>query len=206
MNNKLVLIRHGQSEWNLKNLFTGLQNPPLTTQGIKEARQAGKIIKNLNIIFNKAFTSTLKRAQQTTDYLLEEAQKNPINIIKTSALNERDYGDLTGMNKEEAMKKWGEKQIKIWRRSYNIAPPNGESLRDTAARVWLYYIHNIQPEILRGKNILITAHGNSLRALIMLLEGLTPESIIQKEIQTGIPMLYELNTDSSLKTKKILTL
>src|SRR3954469_13918155 len=157
----LVLVRHGQSEWNLKNLFTGWKDVDLTEAGIAEARAAGRKLKAQGLAFDIAYTSSLKRAQRTLDLMLEEmGQKVP--IIRDQALNERDYGDLVGLNKDDARAKWGEAQVQTWRRSYAVAPPNGESLRDTGARVWPYYIYRIQPHVLRGDGVLIAAHGNSL--------------------------------------------
>lgn len=197
---KLVLIRHGQSEWNAQNLFTGWRNSDLSIQGKEEAKKAGLALKAAGLIFDRAFTSSLLRAQNTCKIILETMKQKPP-LLTTDALNERDYGLLSGMNKDEAAKKWGKEQIHTWRRSYDIAPPQGESLRDTCARVWLYYIPNIQPHLLRGESILITAHGNSLRALIMLLEGLSPQEIVQREVATGRPVVYEFNADSTLQKK-----
>lgn len=197
---KLVLVRHGQSEWNLKNLFTGWKNPNLTPKGIEEAKIAGNLLLKKNIKINLAFTSALIRAKNTCDYMLETMQQNPP-IIENKALNERDYGDLAGLNKDEARVKWGAEQIQIWRRSYEIAPPGGESLKDTAARVLPYYIYNILPNLLEQKNILIVAHGNSLRALIMAIEGISGEEIIKKELQTGKPIIYDIAKNSKIINK-----
>lgn len=202
MVSKLVLVRHGQSEWNLKNLFTGWRDPGLTTLGIEEAKQAGKLLKEQNITFSIAFVSALKRAQMSCNYILQTMQEESVKIIANKALNERDYGDLSGLNKDEARQKWGEEQIHIWRRSYDIAPPAGESLRDTCARVLPYYIHVILPYLLRKQNVLITAHGNSLRALIMALEGLSGKEIVKRELETGKPIIYEIATDSTIVNKK----
>lgn len=203
MTNKLILIRHGQSEWNLKNLFTGWRDPELTELGIGEANKAAESLTKENIIADHIFTSTLKRAQKTAQLIVDHQKIQPKTTV-SEALNERDYGDLSGLNKDEAKEKWGEEQIKIWRRSYDIAPPNGESLRDTAARVLPYYIHHIQPQVLRGQTVIVAAHGNSLRALIMALEGLTAEEITQVEIGTAIPIVYELDNDSTILQKTIL--
>src|SRR6185312_13154790 len=186
----LVLVRHGQSEWNLKNLFTGWRDVDLTEQGIKEAQEAGRKLKAQGIKFDVAFTSALKRAQHTLDLMLGELGQTKIPVIKDQALNERDYGDLVGLNKDDARKKWGEEQVHIWRRSYDIAPPGGESLRDTAARVLPYYIQEILPRVLRGERVLVSAHGNSLRALVMVLEKLSREQILKREIGTGVPIIY----------------
>ncbi len=197
----LVLVRHGQSDWNLKNLFTGWRDVDLTDKGVAEAREAGRKLKGQGIKFDVAFTSALKRAQRTLDLMLEELGQSKISVIKDQALNERDYGDLVGLNKDEARKKWGEEQVHIWRRSYDIAPPGGESLRDTAARVLPYYIQEILPRVLRGEKVLVAAHGNSLRALAMVLDRHTTESITKLNLDTGVPMIYRLNADSTVKSK-----
>lgn len=197
----LVLVRHGQSDWNLKNLFTGWRDVDLTEQGIKEAREAGRKLKSQGLKFDVAFTSALKRAQNTLALMLEEMGQTKLAVIKDAALNERDYGDLSGLNKDDARAKWGEEQVHIWRRSYDIAPPGGESLRDTAARVLPYYIREILPRVLRGERVLVAAHGNSLRALVMVLDRHTTESITQLNIETGVPMIYRLNADSTVKSK-----
>jgi 2,3-bisphosphoglycerate-dependent phosphoglycerate mutase len=198
----LVLVRHGQSEWNLKNLFTGWRDVDLTEVGIKEARAAGKKLKAQGLHFDIGFTSALIRAQRSLDLVLEEMGQSNIPVIKNQALNERDYGDLSGLNKDDARAKWGEEQVHIWRRSYDIAPPGGESLKDTAARVLPYYIQDILPCVLGGKNVLVSAHGNSLRALVMVLEKLTPDQIIKREIGTGVPLIYRLNADSTVAEKQ----
>jgi len=198
----LVLVRHGQSEWNLKNLFTGWRDVDLTEVGIKEARAAGKKLKAQGLHFDIGFTSALIRAQRSLDLVLEEMGQSSIPVIKNQALNERDYGDLSGLNKDDARAKWGEEQVHIWRRSYDIAPPGGESLKDTAARVLPYYIQDILPRVLGGKNVLVSAHGNSLRALVMVLEKLTPDQIIKREIGTGVPLVYRLNADSTVAEKQ----
>jgi 2,3-bisphosphoglycerate-dependent phosphoglycerate mutase len=197
----LVLVRHGQSDWNLKNLFTGWRDVDLTEQGIKEAREAGHKLKAQGIKFDVAFTSALKRAQRTLDLMLEELGQTNIPVFKDQALNERDYGDLSGLNKDDARKKWGEEQVHIWRRSYDVAPPGGESLKDTLARTLPYYVTEIQPRVLRGERVLVAAHGNSLRALVMVLERLNRESILKREIGTGVPIIYGLNADSTVASK-----
>src|SRR5205085_3885332 len=189
----LVLVRHGQSEWNLKNLFTGWRDVDLSEQGVAEARTAGRKLKAQGLRFDVAFTSALVRAQRTLDIMLEELGQHGIPILKDQALNERDYGDLVGLNKDDARKRWGEDQVHIWRRSYDVAPPGGESLRDTAARVLPYYIQEILPAVLTGKHVLVSAHGNSLRALVMVLERLSPADIVKREIATGVPLVYRLN-------------
>ncbi|MGC2713990.1 MAG: 2,3-bisphosphoglycerate-dependent phosphoglycerate mutase [Pseudolabrys sp.] len=197
----LVLVRHGQSDWNLKNLFTGWRDVDLTEKGVAEAREAGRKLKAQGIKFDVAFTSVLKRAQRTLDLMLTELGQTTVQVFKDQALNERDYGDLVGLNKDDARKKWGEEQVHIWRRSYDVAPPGGESLRDTAARVLPYYIREILPRVLRGDRVLVSAHGNSLRALVMVLDKHTPETITKLNLETGIPMLYRLNADSTVASK-----
>ncbi|BCJ92393.1 2,3-bisphosphoglycerate-dependent phosphoglycerate mutase [Terrihabitans soli] len=196
MERTLVLVRHGQSEWNLKNLFTGWKDPGLTDVGVKEAHEAGRKLKAEGITFDRAFTSNLSRAQKTLDIILGELGQTDLKVVRDEALNERDYGDLSGLNKDEARVKWGEEQVHIWRRSYDIAPPGGESLRDTLARTLPYYVREILPEVMSGKRVIVTAHGNSLRALIMVLEGHTQDSIIAREVETGVPMIYTLGPDS----------
>lgn len=188
---KLVIVRHGQSQWNLENRFTGWIDIDLSPKGIEEAHNAGKKLKGWK--FDIAFTSALKRAQNTLDIILEEIGQQGIPVEKDQALNERMYGDLQGLNKDETRKQYGEEQVKIWRRSYDIQPPNGESLKDTAARVLPYWDAKIVPQLRAGKNVLISAHGNSLRALIMHLEKLSKEEILETEIPTGCPKQYELD-------------
>src|SRR5215218_4886021 len=197
----LVLVRHGQSAWNLQNLFTGWRDVDLTEKGIDEARNAGRKLKALGVTFDIAYTSDLKRAQNTLKLILEEMGQSNLQVIKNVALNERDYGDLSGLNKDDARKKWGEEQVHTWRRSYDVAPPGGESLKDTLARTLPYYVTEILPRVLRGERVLVAAHGNSLRALIMVLEKLSPEGILKREIATGAPILYRLNADSSVADK-----
>jgi 2,3-bisphosphoglycerate-dependent phosphoglycerate mutase len=205
MDRLLVLVRHGQSEWNLKNLFTGWRDVDLTPQGVEEARHAGERLRDAGLTFHVAFTSALKRAQRTLDIMLAEMNQIGLPIIRDQALNERDYGDLVGLNKDDARAKWGEEQVQKWRRSYDIAPPKGESLRDTGARVWPYYIFRILPHVLRGDGVLIAAHGNSLRALIMALDGLTPDEVVRLELATGVPVVYRFNADATVEEKKTLT-
>jgi 2,3-bisphosphoglycerate-dependent phosphoglycerate mutase len=197
----LVLVRHGQSEWNLKNLFTGWCDVDLTEVGVAEARTAGQRLKGQKIKFDVAFTSSLKRAQRTLDLVLEEMGQGGIPIIRDQALNERDYGELVGLNKDDARKKWGEEQVHKWRRSYDIAPPGGESLKDTVARTLPYFVQEILPRVLRGERTLVSAHGNSLRALVMVLERLSPEAIVKRELATGVPILYRLQADSTVAEK-----
>jgi len=201
MNDRLlVLVRHGQSEWNLKNLFTGWKDVDLTEQGVAEARAAGRKLKAQGLKFDVAYTSALKRANRTLDLILEEMGQT-VPIVRDQALNERDYGDLVGMNKDDARAKWGEEQVLIWRRSYDVPPPGGESLKDTVARALPYFVQDILPCVLRGERTLISAHGNSLRALIMVLERLTPEKILKRELATGVPIIYRLNADSTVASQ-----
>lgn len=197
----LVLVRHGQSEWNLKNLFTGWRDVDLTEQGVNEAREAGRKLKAQGLAFDIAFTSALKRAQRTLNLALEEMGQTGLPIISDAALNERDYGDLSGLNKDDARAKWGEEQVHIWRRSYDVPPPGGESLKDTVARTLPYYVQEILPQVLRGQRTLVAAHGNSLRALVMVLERLSPEGILKREIGTGVPIIYRLNADATVASK-----
>jgi 2,3-bisphosphoglycerate-dependent phosphoglycerate mutase len=197
----LVLVRHGQSDWNLKNLFTGWRDVDLTEKGIAEAREAGRKLKAQGIKFDVAFTSVLKRAQRTLDLMLTELVQTSIPVFKNQALNERDYGELVGLNKDDARKKWGEEQVHIWRRSYDVAPPGGESLKDTLARALPYYITEILPRVMRGEHVLVAAHGNSLRALVMVLDKHTPDSITKLNLETGVPMIYRLNADSTVASK-----
>ena len=187
----LVLVRHGQSEWNEKNLFTGWKDPKLTPRGVDEAIKAGKELKEAGYSFDKMFTSDLFRAQDTGRIILEQMDIPSIEVIKDVSLNERNYGDLAGLNKDEARKKWGEDQVHIWRRSFDVPPPGGESLKDTAERVLPYFKENIIPELIEGLNILVAAHGNSLRALVMELEEISSEEIVELEISTGVPLVYK---------------
>lgn len=198
----LVLVRHGQSEWNLKNLFTGWKDPDLTELGVKEAVAAGRKLKDEGLTFDVAFTSVLLRAQRTLDLALNEMGQTGIPITRDLALNERDYGDLSGLNKDDARAKWGEEQVLVWRRSYDVPPPGGESLKDTLARTLPYYVQEILPGVLRGQRTLVAAHGNSLRALIMVLEKLTPDQILKRELGTGAPVVYRLNADATVASVK----
>lgn len=205
MKNVLVLVRHGESEWNKLNLFTGWKDPDLTETGVAEARKGGKLLAAEAVRFDIAFTSGLKRAQRTLALILEETKQTGLHTIKDNALNERDYGELSGLNKDDARKRWGEEQVHIWRRSFDIPPPGGESLKDTAARVLPYYDARIWPEIAAGRNVIVAAHGNSLRALIMRLDGLTPEQVIELNLATGVPMIYRFNPDGAVAQKRELT-
>ena len=193
--NFLVLVRHGQSEWNAKNLFTGWKNPGLTSDGKKEAIKAGSLIKQRNIQFSMMFTSALKRAQITGQIILDGIEQADIEVVKDEALNERDYGDLSGLNKDDARKEWGEEQVHIWRRSFDVPPPGGESLKDTAERVLPFFNISILPKIIEGKNILVAAHGNSLRSLVMQLDNLSKEEVISLEIPTGAPIIYSFEAN-----------
>ncbi len=204
MDRLLVLVRHGQSEWNLKNLFTGWKDPGLTEKGVLEAKAAGAQLRKLGLSFDVAFTSALSRAQHTLTLMLEEIGQPQLETFKDAALNERDYGDLCGLNKDDARKRWGEKQVHIWRRSYDIAPPGGESLKDTAARVLPYYLEYILPRVMSGRRVLVSAHGNSLRALVMVLDHLDTKSILSLEIATGEPLLYRLGEDTLVREKQVL--
>jgi 2,3-bisphosphoglycerate-dependent phosphoglycerate mutase len=206
MNMLLVLVRHGQSDWNLKNLFTGWKDPGLTEQGIAEAKAAGEKLKQGGYRFDVAFTSDLKRAQDTLDIMLDKLGQTDLLVIKNKALNERDYGELTGLNKDDARQRWGEEQVHIWRRSFDIAPPGGESLKDTATRVLPYFEKEILPRVLKGERALVSAHGNSLRALIMALENLSGEEIVRRELETGVPIIYKLKADGSVQSKVTLEL
>tara|TARA_Y100001958_G_C21213661_1_gene539144 strand:+ start:259 stop:882 length:624 start_codon:yes stop_codon:yes gene_type:complete len=200
----LVLIRHGQSEWNEKNLFTGWRDPDLTAQGVDEAKAAGQALKQQGLVFDLAFTSDLQRAQKTLTLLLAEQGQSDLPTTKNQALNERDYGDLAGLNKDDAREKWGAKQVHIWRRSYDTPPPGGESLKDTGARVLPYYENAILPLIETGKNILIAAHGNSLRSLVMRLEGLSSDEILDVNIDTGVPYIYRMDEAGAVLDKTVL--
>ena len=197
----LILIRHGQSEWNALNQFTGWKDPGLTAKGIEEAHNAGRIINNLKINFDLVFTSALIRAQNTAEIILKEINQ-PLSTIKNQALNERNYGDLAGLNKDDARKRWGDEQVHIWRRSYEIPPPGGESLKDTGERVLPFFTKEILPHVCEGKNVLVAAHGNSLRSLIKFLDNISDEDIVKLEIPTGAPIHYVINEDGSVKSKQ----
>lgn len=198
MERRLVLVRHGQSEWNLQNLFTGWRDVGLTDTGIAEARAAGERLAGQGHAFDVAFTSTLVRAQHTLDIMLAELESAKLPVIRDAALNERDYGDLVGLNKDDARTRWGDEQVHQWRRSYDVAPPGGESLRDTVARTLPYYVQEILPRVLRGERVLVSAHGNSLRSIVMVLDRLGPEGIVKRELATGVPIVYRLNADSTV--------
>ncbi len=201
MSHLLVLVRHGESEWNKLNLFTGWKDPDLTEKGVAEAKAAGQRLKAAGLSFDHAFTSELTRAQRTLTLILDEIGQPTLATTRDQALNERDYGELSGLNKDDARKRWGEEQVHIWRRSYDIPPPGGESLKDTAARVLPYYEQHIWPAVRAGKKIIVGAHGNSLRALIMKLENLTGEQIIAQELGTGVPIVYHLTASGTVETR-----
>jgi len=201
--NKLVLIRHGQSTWNLENKFTGWVDVDLSELGFEEANRAGDLLKAGGYTFDIAFTSVLKRADKTLDIVLNKLNLTEITIKKDQALNERHYGDLQGKNKAETAKEYSEEQVKIWRRSFDVPPPNGESLKDTAERTLPYFDKFIMPEILSGKNVIIAAHGNSLRSIVMKLNNFTPEEILQFELETAVPLVYEME-DGKLVSKGFL--
>ncbi|MCV6602227.1 MAG: 2,3-bisphosphoglycerate-dependent phosphoglycerate mutase [Cohaesibacter sp.] len=206
MERTLVLVRHGQSDWNLKNLFTGWKDPDLTEKGVSEAIAAGKKLNDLGMKFDSAFTSELTRAQRTCQMILDGVGQSDLTTIRDLALNERDYGDLAGLNKDDARKKWGEEQVHIWRRSYDVPPPGGESLKDTAARTLPYFITDILPRVMAGQNVLVAAHGNSLRSLVMVLDRLSRKEILNVNIATGVPTVYKLNADTSIASKEIINL
>lgn len=199
---QLILLRHGESQWNLENRFTGWVDVPLSPRGIQEAKDAG--VKLKGVTFDRAFTSVLSRANETLRLVLETVGQTGIPIEKDKALNERMYGDLQGLNKAETAQKYGEAQVKIWRRSYDVKPPGGESLKDTADRVLPYYENMIKPYMLKGETILIAAHGNSLRALVMQLEELTKEQVLELNIPTGAPLLYELDHNGKVLSHRYL--
>jgi 2,3-bisphosphoglycerate-dependent phosphoglycerate mutase len=188
---RLVLLRHGESQWNLENRFTGWVDVPLSARGIQEAKDAGEKLRSFK--FDRAFTSVLVRANETLRLVLETIGQTGIPVEKDKALNERMYGELQGLNKAETAEKYGDEQVKIWRRSYDVRPPGGESLKDTAERVLPYYERSIRPCLLKGDTILVSAHGNSLRALVMELEQLSREQVLELNIPTGAPLLYELD-------------
>jgi 2,3-bisphosphoglycerate-dependent phosphoglycerate mutase len=204
MARQLVLVRHGQSDWNLKNLFTGWKDPGLTELGIEEARIAGQRLEARGLRFDLAFTSVLTRAQETLRLMLEEIGQPELQTIRDQALNERDYGDLSGLNKDDARKRWGAEQVHLWRRSYDVSPPGGESLKDTVARALPYYVQEILPRVMRGECVLVAAHGNSLRALVMVLDRLTPQTIPAMELATGLPLVYRLHADTTVASKEVL--
>jgi 2,3-bisphosphoglycerate-dependent phosphoglycerate mutase len=202
MNSTLVLVRHGESEWNKLNLFTGWRDVDLTEKGREEARRAGILLKAEGLRFELGFTSALMRAQRTLDIILKQVGQSNLPVIRDQALNERDYGELVGLNKDDARKRWGDEQVHIWRRSYDIAPPGGESLKDTAARVLPYYQAQILPKLKTGESVIVAAHGNSLRALVMVLDGLSQEKVLQLNLATGVPLVYRLDSNGGVTEKR----
>ena len=200
----LILVRHGQSQWNEKNIFTGWKNPDLTELGIKEAIKAGIALKKSGYKFDLMFTSVLLRAIRTGKLILEELDQKDLKVIENEALNERDYGDLSGLNKDEARKRWGSDQVHTWRRSFDTPPPQGESLKNTAERVLPYFSENILPLIRKNREIVVVAHGNSLRALVMHLDNLSPDEVVRLEIPTGMPICYQINNQGQVQNKILL--
>ncbi|OGS05635.1 MAG: 2,3-bisphosphoglycerate-dependent phosphoglycerate mutase [Elusimicrobia bacterium RIFCSPLOWO2_12_FULL_59_9] len=199
---RLVLLRHGQSEWNLKNIFTGWVDVDLSEKGVEEAARAGTLLKQFK--FDIAYTSALKRAQKTLDIVLKSLGQEDIPVIKDPALNERHYGDLQGLNKDEMRLKYGEEQVHIWRRSYDVKPPGGESLKDTAERTLPFFKKFIVEDLRRGKDVLVSAHGNSLRAIVMDLDNLSGEEIMKVNLDTGIPILYKFGHDLTILSKSVI--
>ena len=198
---KLVLLRHGQSTWNLENRFTGWIDVPLTEMGIKEAEEAGKKIRYAGIHIDKAFTSVLKRAQDTLTICLRATGQEGIPTQYDQALNERHYGDLQGLNKSETAQQYGDEQVKLWRRSYDVKPPNGESLKDTAARTLPYFESHIVPALQAGENVIISAHGNSLRAIVMKLDNLNEQQVLELNIPNGVPIVYDMDSRGNPMSK-----
>lgn len=196
---QLVLVRHGQSQWNLENRFTGWVDVPITPLGAEEARRAGRELKGIR--FDVAFTSELKRAQDTLELILQEAGQLGLPVERSQALNERHYGDLQGLNKAETAEKYGAEQVHVWRRSFDVPPPNGESLKDTAARTVPYFKERILPRAAAGENVIVSAHGNSLRAIVMDLERMTPEQILKFEIGTCRPIVYKIGPDGAVLSR-----
>lgn len=202
MDNLLVLVRHGQSEWNQLNLFTGWRDPDLTEKGVQEASRAGRLLNAQGVKFDIAYTSRLQRANRTLSLILDELGQSQLETVFDQALNERDYGELSGLNKDEARKRWGADQVLQWRRSYDVPPPGGESLKDTAARVLPFYKSRIWPDVKSGKNVIVAAHGNSIRALIMYLEELSAREILEREVATGQPMVYRLTENGQVAHRR----
>ena len=200
----LVLVRHGQSQWNEKNLFTGWKDPDLTEKGVKEAIETGLALKESGYKFDIMFTSLLLRAKRTGKLILEQMGQEDLKTFENEALNERNYGDLAGLNKDDARKKWGEDQVHKWRRSFDIAPPGGESLKMTAERVLPYFEETILPLLKEKSDILVAAHGNSLRALVMQLDKLNSDEVVKLEIPTGMPICYSINEHGQVKNKVLM--
>jgi 2,3-bisphosphoglycerate-dependent phosphoglycerate mutase len=202
MKSVMVLVRHGESEWNRRNIFTGWQDPDLSEEGVAEAHRAGAMLKSEGVHIDCAFTSTLRRAKRTLQIILSELDEDDIGVLQDAALNERDYGDLSGINKDEARRRWGEEQVTLWQRSYDVAPPRGESLKDTAARVIPFFTKRILPELKAGNNVIVAAHGNSLRSLVMYLDQLSPQQVMELNIATGAPLIYRLRLDGTVAEKR----
>ncbi|VVC02420.1 2,3-bisphosphoglycerate-dependent phosphoglycerate mutase [uncultured archaeon] len=200
----LALIRHGQSEWNLQNRFTGWIDVPLSEKGEEEAQTAAKQLADSGIHFDKAYTSSLTRAQATLDIILAGINQAGMPVLKDAAINERHYGELQGMDKDEMRRKYGAEQVHIWRRSYDVRPPKGECLADTALRALPFYHHHIVPDLTHGKNVLVAAHGNSLRSIVMELDKLSKEQVVALEIPTGVPIIYEFDKSLKILAKEIL--
>jgi 2,3-bisphosphoglycerate-dependent phosphoglycerate mutase len=199
----LVLVRHGESQWNLENRFTGWVDVPLTEKGRREAQRAGELLRGMH--FDRAYTSVLERAIETLDIILRATGQTDLPVERDAALNERHYGELQGLNKAETAQKFGDEQVHIWRRSYDIAPPGGESLKDTAARTLPYFERVIVPRLRAGENILVSAHGNSLRSIVMHLDQLTPAQVLELNLATGVPIVYDIGPDMAVRSKRILT-
>ena len=200
----LVLLRHGQSQWNLENRFTGWMDVPLTDLGETEARRAGEKIKATGLHFDRTFTSVLQRAIRTLELVLDVLGQTGLPNERDQALNERHYGDLQGLDKAETAKKFGNEQVRLWRRSYDVAPPGGESLENTAARTLPYLESHILPAVHAGQHVLVAAHGNSLRSIVMHLDGLTREEVLGLELGTGVPVVYDLDAAGTVVSKAIL--
>jgi 2,3-bisphosphoglycerate-dependent phosphoglycerate mutase len=200
----LALVRHGQSQWNLENRFTGWVDVPLTEKGLAEAVRAGELLKETGTHFDVAFTSDLTRAQETLRIILEQLGQTGLPVERDQALNERHYGTLQGLNKAETAEKYGAEQVHIWRRSYDVPPPDGESLKDTAARTLPYFDRRVLAELKAGRNVIVAAHGNSLRSIVMQLDNLTREQVLELNIDTGVPLIYEIDGNGAVMSKKIL--
>jgi len=200
----LALVRHGQSQWNLENRFTGWIDVPLTDRGRAEAKRAGELLKEAGARFDIAFTSDLQRAQETLRIMLDVLGQAALPTERDKALNERHYGALQGLNKAETAAKYGDEQVHIWRRSYDVPPPEGESLKDTAARTLPYFDSRVLAELKAGRNVIVAAHGNSLRSIVMQLDKLTREQVLELNLDTGVPLVYEIDADGRVLSRKIL--
>ena len=198
----MVLVRHGESKYNLENRFTGWLDVPLSEKGILEAVEVGNKLKRAGIRIDKAYVSGLQRTQESLEHIVKALGQENMPVEQSVALNERNYGDLQGLNKLETAKKFGADRVQVWRRSYEVAPPNGESLKDTATRVLPYFDAKIMMNLKEGKNVLVVAHGNSLRCIVMHLDGLTKDQVVELNIATGIPIVYQFDKDLSIISKK----